>query len=91
MFFWLLGMGALGSIAHVIQAQSYKEGDVTLIEPVGFVRLIWAALIGFIVFGEQPLISSWLGGGVIMLGVIVLIKTNKAVNNNHSIKIDPSM
>jgi drug/metabolite transporter (DMT)-like permease len=91
MFFWLLGMGALGSVAHVIQAQSYKEGDVTLIEPVGFVRLIWAALIGFIVFGEQPLISSWLGGGVIMLSVIILIKTNKAVNNNHSIKIHPSM
>jgi drug/metabolite transporter (DMT)-like permease len=38
------------------------------------VRLIWAALIGFVVFGEQPLIWSWIGGAVIMVGVIMLIK-----------------
>ena len=74
MWLWLIGMGGLGSLAHVIQAQAYKEGDVTLIEPAGFVRLIWAALIGFIVFGEQPLIWSWVGGAVIMVGVIMLIK-----------------
>tara|TARA_B110000444_G_C18726402_1_gene541104 strand:- start:71 stop:967 length:897 start_codon:yes stop_codon:yes gene_type:complete len=87
--FWLIGMGALGSFAHVIQAQSYKEGDVTLVEPAGFVRLIWAALIGFVVFNEHPLIWSWLGGGVIMLSVIILVKTDKSVSNTHSIKGHP--
>lgn len=74
MWFWLIGMGGLGSLAHVIQTQSYKEGDVTLIEPAGFVRLIWAALIGFIIFDEEPLIWSWVGGAVIMVGVVMLIK-----------------
>jgi len=74
MWLWLIVMGALGSLAHIIQTQSYKEGDVTLIEPAGFTRLIWAALIGFIIFNEQPLIWSWVGGAVIMVGVIFLIK-----------------
>ena len=76
MWFWLIGMGSLGSLAHIIQAQSYKDGDVTLIEPAGFIRLIWAALIGFIIFGEQPIIWSWVGGAVIMLGIIMLIKND---------------
>lgn len=74
MWFWLIGMGGLGSLAHIIQTQAYKEGDVTLIEPAGFVRLIWAALIGFIIFDEKPLIWSWIGGAVIMVGVAMLIK-----------------
>ena len=86
MLFWLIGMGILGSLAHVIQAQSYKEGDVTLVEPTGFVRLIWAALIGFFIFNEHPLIWSWLGSGVIMLGVIILLKTDKSVSNTYPVK-----
>ena len=85
MWLWLMGMGALGSFAHIIQAQSYKEGDVTLIEPAGFVRLIWAALIGFVVFGEEPLVWSWVGGAVIMVGVIMLIKSEITQPKNSSL------
>ena len=80
MWLWLIGMGFLGSLAHIIQAQSYKEGDVTLIEPAGFIRLIWAALIGFIIFDEQPIIWSWVGGVVIMVGIIMLIKNDNKPN-----------
>jgi drug/metabolite transporter (DMT)-like permease len=81
MWLWLIGMGSLGSLAHIIQAQSYKEGDVTLIEPAGFVRLIWAAIIGFIIFGEQPIIWSWIGGAVIMVGIIMLIRNDSKPND----------
>ena len=75
MWLWFIAMGAMGSVAHVLQAHSYKEGDVTLVEPVGFLRLVWAALIGFTIFGEVPQIWSWLGGGIIMVGVLMLIRT----------------
>ena len=79
MWLWFAALGGLGSIAHVIQAQSYKDGDVTLIEPVGFLRLVWAALVGFVVFGEVPQVWSWLGGGIIMIGVLMLIRSE----SNH--------
>lgn len=72
---WLMITGFVGSLAHVIQAQSFKEGDVTLVEPAGFLRLIWAAAIGYIIFGEIPQIWSWIGAVVIMTGVILLLRS----------------
>ena len=75
MWLWFIALGGMGSIAHVIQAQAYKDGDVTLVEPATFLRLVWAALVGFLVFGEVPQIWSWIGGGIIMVGVLMLIRT----------------
>ena len=75
MWLWFCALGAMGSVAHVIQARAYKDGDVTLVEPATFLRLVWAALVGFVVFGEVPQIWSWIGGGIIMIGVLMLIRT----------------
>ncbi len=74
-WFWLVSAGLIGSLAHVIQAHSFKEGDVTLVEPAGFLRLIWAAAVGYIIFGEIPQIWSWIGAIVIMVGVILLLRS----------------
>lgn len=75
LWLWLITIGSIGSLAHVIQAQSFKEGDVTLVEPAGFLRLIWAAAVGYIIFGEIPQIWSWFGAAIIMLGVILLLRS----------------
>jgi drug/metabolite transporter (DMT)-like permease len=72
---WLVAAGSIGSLAHIIQAQSFKEGDVTLVEPAGFLRLIWAAAVGYIIFGEVPQIWSWIGAIIIMIGVILLLRS----------------
>jgi drug/metabolite transporter (DMT)-like permease len=74
-WFWLVSAGMIGSLAHVIQVQSFKEGDVTLVEPAGFLRLIWAAAVGYIIFEEIPEIWSWIGAIVIMVGVVLLLRS----------------
>ncbi len=81
MWFWFIALGGLGSIAHVVQAQSIKDGDLTLVEPAGFMRLVWAAAIGFVLFGEVPQIWSWIGGAVIMLGVLMLIRSESKLKS----------
>jgi drug/metabolite transporter (DMT)-like permease len=46
-----------------------------MVEPATFLRLVWAALVGFVVFGEVPQIWSWIGGGIIMVGIFMLIRS----------------
>jgi drug/metabolite transporter (DMT)-like permease len=55
-------MGALGSLAHVSMAQAFKEADATAILPLDFTRLLWAAALGFLLFGEIPDLWTWVGG-----------------------------
>jgi drug/metabolite transporter (DMT)-like permease len=40
---------------------------MTVVEPLGFVRLIWAALLGFLIFAELPDPWVWAGALVIFL------------------------
>ena len=47
--------------------QAFKEADLTAVLPLNFLRLIWLALIGYLVFDEIPDIWTWVGGIVIFV------------------------
>ncbi len=62
---WLFLLGLLGTLAQIGLAQSLKEADSSLVMPFDFLKLIWSAGLGFILFAEIPDLFVWLGGGVI--------------------------
>ena len=64
--------GAMGSLAHLALAQAFKLADVTAVLPVDFMRLIWAAVFGFILFAEVPQVWTWLGGIMIFSAVVYI-------------------
>ncbi len=63
---WLALIGVLGSTGHLLVIRAYKYADVSAVEPVTFSRLVFAALAGYLVFGEIPDLWVWVGGGVIV-------------------------
>ncbi len=65
----LLAMvGGFGTTAHVLYIRAYKLADVSLVEPAMFMRMVWAALIGLVVFAEFPDIWTWIGSAIVVLG-----------------------
>jgi len=70
----LAAMGALGTAAHVVQTYSYRDGEITLVEPTGYLRLVWAAAVGFILFAEVPEIWTWAGTAVVIFGATLLLR-----------------
>ena len=66
---WLLGVGAFSVLAQILFVQGLREAEVTAVTPVGFVRLLWAALIGYLFFAEVPDAWTWLGGFMIFASV----------------------
>ena len=91
LFFWqwptleqlvlLMAIGGLGSCGHLCFVQAYKLADLSVVEPVLFTRLIWAALIGFLWFSEIPNIWVWIGGGLIV-GATSYIAQQEASTKN---------
>lgn len=61
----LIAMGGFGALANMCMVRAYKMIDVGLVEPITFTRLIWAALLGYLVFAEFPDQWVWIGGGMI--------------------------
>ena len=62
---WLAAIGALGSLFQFCLSQALKVADATAVMPLDFTKLIWAALIGYLVFAEVPTLWTWVGGMMI--------------------------
>ena len=75
LFFWrwpdlatlaaLFGLGCLGTIAHFSVARALAAADASACAPFEFVRLPFAALVGFLWFGEVTDLWTWLGAAII--------------------------
>ena len=68
----LVAMGCAGTLTQRALARAYHAADATVVLPFEFSRLIFSAAIGFIVFAEFPDIWVWVGGGVILAGIMTM-------------------
>lgn len=64
---WLALIGVTGTIGQLTVTQALKEGDTNVVMPIDFLKLIWAASLGFLWFGEIPGLSTWAGGAMIFV------------------------
>jgi drug/metabolite transporter (DMT)-like permease len=70
---WLALVGGLATAGHLAMTQALKIADTTSILPLDFTRLVWAAALGYLVFGEVPDRWTWLGGGIIVSSATYLM------------------
>jgi drug/metabolite transporter (DMT)-like permease len=61
----LAGLGAIGTLAHLSVARAYLAADASACAPYEFVRLPYAALIGYLLFGEVSDGWTWVGAAII--------------------------
>lgn len=72
-----LACGILGSAGHYCLTRSLSVADVSATQSVKFLDLVWATLLGWLVFGDLP--SQWtLVGGVLICTATVWIARREA-------------
>lgn len=74
---WLVAMGALGSLGHICYVRSFALADASAVMPYDYTRLLFAALLGWILFSEVPTGYTW-AGAVIIIGSAVYIARREA-------------
>lgn len=63
---YLLGVGIFGALGQLTITQSLRFAPVSTIMPMDYSALLWATIIGIMVFGQWPGLSIWLGAPVII-------------------------
>ncbi len=81
-FLWLLGLGFVGSTGQYCLTRAYAAGDMTLIAPLDFIRIIIAGFYGYLLFSEIPGISSFIGAAVIMLACGYIVRKEALLRQN---------
>jgi drug/metabolite transporter (DMT)-like permease len=61
----LIGLGSLGTVAHLSVARALAAADASACAPFEFARLPFSALIGFVWFGEVTDLWTWVGAAII--------------------------
>jgi drug/metabolite transporter (DMT)-like permease len=61
----LAGVGIISTLSLLLSTNALKLADTNVITPMEFFRLIWAAVLGFLAFGEIPTLYTWIGGVMI--------------------------
>ena len=62
----ILAMGALALAGHFGITRAFQRAPVSVVAPFEYTALVWATLLGFVVFGEFPGASVWLGVAIIV-------------------------
>ncbi|MBL8701764.1 MAG: DMT family transporter [Alphaproteobacteria bacterium] len=70
LFFHGLGTG----LGHFILIRAFAFAPASLLAPFGYASLIWAVALGYFVFGEAPDWGTLVGGGLIALAGIHLVR-----------------
>ena len=74
----LLVMGLMGTVGHLTLTQALRVGEAAVVMPMDFSKLIWAAALGFLLFGELPGIFTWIGGFMIFASATYLALRERA-------------
>ena len=72
---WLL-LGAVAVVSYFAQKGNifaYKHGEASLLASLDYIRLLWAALFGFLIFDQLPGVSTWVGAAIVVSAAIFMI------------------
>lgn len=63
---WLAFAAVIATAGHYTLTRAFQAAPITLTQPLGFLQLVWAAILGVLVFGEPLDPFVMLGGAVIV-------------------------
>lgn len=64
---WILVIGFAGSSAHVCLLRAFRYADANVLAPIDFLRLVFAAIAAYFLFGDVSGVMTWIGASVIFL------------------------
>jgi drug/metabolite transporter (DMT)-like permease len=67
-------------LGHFLFTQAHRYAPASTLAPVGYLQLVFAGLLGWVVFGHMPDALSIFGMGVIVAsGAMILLKPRKRI------------
>lgn len=62
--------GVLGTLAHYCLTRAFGMVDISATQSLRFLDLVWASLLGWLIFQDVPSQSTWLGAVVILSATV---------------------
>ncbi|WP_162914986.1 DMT family transporter [Desertibaculum subflavum] len=70
----LAALGVLGSLGHYCMTRAFRVADISSVQSVSFLNLVWASIAGYVVFAAIPGLWTLIGAAVIFASTILLAR-----------------
>ena len=76
----LFGVGATGTLSQLLAIQAWRAGEATAVAPFDYARLLYATILGFLLFGEIP--DGWtiVGAIIVVLSTLYIARREARLN-----------
>lgn len=73
-FLVLIAIGGVGGVAQVMLTEAYASAQVSSLGAYSYTGILWAVVLGWLFFGEQPGWPTFLGAGLIVLAALYILR-----------------
>lgn len=67
----LVSAGLAGGVAHILMTLSFRHAEAAALAPFEYLSVLWAVMLGIIVFAELPRWSFLAAGPLILAGAVI--------------------
>lgn len=85
MMAWL---GVVALVAHACINRSLKLAPASVVVPYQYLLIVWAVLLGWAVFGDQPKLHAMAGSAIIVAAGIVVFLRERRLNRQNDLEPD---
>jgi drug/metabolite transporter (DMT)-like permease len=87
---WLfLGFGLGCGMQQWLLTVSFRYAQASLLAPFEYLAMVFAAIVGFVFWGEVPVATTWIGGAVIAAsGLFIFVRRQKHNPSANSVVIE---
>jgi drug/metabolite transporter (DMT)-like permease len=75
----LIAVGVLGGLGQYFIFEAVRRAPASVMAPVEYSALLWAFILGFVVWGDVPVAAVWAGAGLIVVAGVVLVAGERRV------------
>lgn len=66
-------LGSLSGYGHLLVVKAFQAAPVSLLAPFAYFEIVTATALGYLIFGDFPSVSKWLGIAIIVVSGLFMI------------------
>lgn len=74
----LLAIGGFGALGHIAATTAHRWADASILAPMIYAQVFWAALVGVLIFNTWPTIWTLTGGAIIIAAGLYIWQRERA-------------
>ena len=84
--FALVSMGVFGGIGQLFLSFSYRYGEASVLAPFDYSMMIWAAILGYVLFGDVPTAQVLMGASLVIVAGLLILWRERVLGRRRALR-----